>query len=46
MARLAVEYAETGTELEVGMMDGHMKRLPAQVCDIPFVDPTRSRARG
>ncbi|MBX2839756.1 MAG: aminomethyltransferase family protein [Gammaproteobacteria bacterium] len=45
MARLAVEYAEPGTHLEVGKLDGHAKRLHATCCDIPFVDPTRSRAR-
>ncbi len=45
MARLAVEYAENGTDLEVGMMDGHMKRLGVTVVDIPFVDPKRTRAR-
>ena len=45
MARLAVEQAEPGTELEVGMLDGRMKRVEATVADIPFVDPSRSRAR-
>jgi len=45
MARLSVEHSETGTEIEVGKLDGHGKRLKAQICDIPFVDPTRSRAR-
>ncbi|MEM9107785.1 MAG: glycine cleavage T C-terminal barrel domain-containing protein, partial [Pseudomonadota bacterium] len=45
MALLAVEFAENETRLEIGMMDGHMKRLPAQVVDIPFVDPERKRAR-
>ncbi len=45
MARLNVEYAEPGSSLEVGKLDGHGKRLFAQCCDIPFVDPTRSRAR-
>ena len=45
MARLAVEHAETELALEVGMMDGRMKRLPAKVVDIPFVDPKRERAR-
>lgn len=45
MARLAVEYADTGTELTVGMMDGRMKRLSTTVCDIPFIDPKRTRAR-
>jgi len=45
MARLSVENAEVGTALEVGKLEGHGKRLYAHVCDIPFVDPTRSRAR-
>ena len=45
MARLAAEHSETGRQLEVGMMDGRMKRLPAEVSDIPFVDPKRERAR-
>ncbi len=45
MARLSVQHATIGTQLEVGMMDGHMKRLTATVTDIPFIDPSRSRAR-
>ncbi len=45
MARIAVEFAETDTPLEVGQLDGHMKRLPSTVCDIPFIDPQRKRAR-
>jgi len=45
LARIAVEYAQVGKQLEVGMMDGRMKRLTATVSDVPFVDPTRSRAR-
>lgn len=45
MARLAIEFADTGTELQVGQLDGHMKRLPATVCDIPLYDPKRERAR-
>lgn len=45
MARVAVENADTGTELEVGKLDGHMKRLPAHVADLPFLDPKREKAR-
>ncbi len=45
MARIGVEYEQTGTALEIGQLDGHMKRLHATVCDIPFIDPERSRAR-
>lgn len=45
MARLSVEHAAPGTALEIGAMDGHLKRLPCTVCDIPFFDPNRARAR-
>jgi len=45
MARLSVEYAANGTQLEIGQLDGRMKRLGARVADVPFVDPNRERAR-
>ncbi len=45
MARVASEYAEVGTALEVGQLDGRMKRLTATTTSIPFVDPKRTRAR-
>ncbi len=45
MARLSVEQAENGTQLEIGQLDGRMKRLCATVSDIPFIDPQRKRAR-
>ncbi|MBU2934559.1 aminomethyltransferase family protein [Pacificibacter marinus] len=45
IARIAVEYAENETQLEIGQMDGRMKRLDARVTDIPFIDPQRKRAR-
>ena len=45
MARVAIENAERGTELEVGKLDGHMKRLPAVVVDLPFLDPKREKPR-
>ena len=45
MARIAVENAELGTQLEVGKLDGHMKRLPATVVALPFLDPKREKAR-
>ena len=31
--------------LEVGQLDGRMKRLSARVTDIPFFDKKRERAR-
>ena len=45
MARIAVEHAANETRLEVGQLDGHMKRLGATVTNAPFVDPSRTRAR-
>ncbi len=45
MARVSIEHAQTGNEIETGKLDSHGKRLIAEICDIPFVDPTRSRAR-
>ncbi|WP_415919515.1 DUF1989 domain-containing protein [Tateyamaria sp. SN6-1] len=45
MARLSVEHATPGDEVEVGLLDGRMKRLSASVASVPFVDPKRERAR-
>ena len=45
MARIAVENADPGTELEVGKLDGHMKRLPCRVTTLPFLDPGREKPR-
>lgn len=45
IARLSVEYAGNDTHLEIGQLDGRMKRLGARVTDIPFIDPKRERAR-
>lgn len=45
MARIATELAEPGTQLEIGKLDGHMKRLRASVCALPFIDPQRVKAR-
>ena len=45
MARVSTEWAQS-EHLEVGKLDGHMKRLTATVCSVPFVDPTRERPRG
>jgi aminomethyltransferase len=36
LCRMAVQYAEPGTEVEVGKLDGQQKRLPARVVKYPF----------
>ena len=45
MARIAVEVADHGTRLQIGQMDGHMKRLDCTVGGVPFIDPKREKAR-
>ena len=45
LCRLAVEHSEVGTEVEVGKLDGHQKRLPATVVRFPFYDPDKTRPR-
>lgn len=45
IARIGVESAAIGARLEIGQLDGRMKRLGATVAELPFIDPQRRRAR-
>lgn len=45
LARVAVEYSELGTNLEIGKLDGHAKRLTCTVAPVTTYDPKRERAR-
>ena len=45
LARVDVTYAEPGTQVEVGRLDGHQKRLPATVTTFPHYDPKKTRLR-
>ena len=45
LARLVVGATEIGTEVEVGKLDGHQKRIPATVVRFPFYDPDKERVR-
>ena len=45
MCRVSPDYAEPGTRLEVGQLDGLKKRLGATVTTTPFYDPERTRVR-
>ena len=45
LCRMAVQHAELGTEVEVGKLDGHQKRIPATVVRFPFYDPDKTRPR-
>jgi aminomethyltransferase len=45
LARVAVQYADPGTALEVGKLDGLQKRIRASVVRFPFYDPDKTRPR-
>jgi glycine cleavage system T protein (aminomethyltransferase) len=45
LCRMALEYSALGTEVEVGKLDGHQKRIPATVVRFPFYDPEKKRVR-
>jgi aminomethyltransferase len=45
LARVAVQYRDLGTALEVGKLDGQQKRIPATVVRFPFYDPEKTRPR-
>jgi len=45
LCRMAVQYSEIGTDVEVGKLDGLQKRIPARVVRFPFYDPDKTRPR-
>ncbi len=45
LCRIAVQHSEIGTEVEVGKLDGHQKRIPATVVRFPFYDPDKEKPR-
>ena len=46
LARLDVTQSEIGTQVEIGKLDGHQKRIPAEVAAFPHYDPQKTRVRG
>jgi aminomethyltransferase len=40
-----MEHSNIGTQVEVGKLDGHIKRIPATVVNFPFYDPKKIRPR-
>ena len=46
LCRMDVAHAVLGTEVEVGQLDGHQKRIPARVVPFPHFDPEKRRVRG
>ena len=45
LCRIDAKYAEEGTEVEIGKIDGHQKRIPAKVISFPFYDPKKIKVR-
>ena len=45
LARVDVTQCQLGTEVEVGKLDGHQKRLPARIVRFPHYDPDKTRVR-
>ncbi|MGO7922327.1 DUF1989 domain-containing protein [Rhizobium ruizarguesonis] len=45
LARIDVMHASPGTEVEIGKLDGHQKRLPATIVPLSHYDPQKTRAR-
>ena len=46
LCRMNIEYAAPGTEIEIGKLDHHQKRISAVVVPHPHFDPTKQRVRG
>ena len=45
LARVDVTHSAVGTEVEIGKLDGHQKRLPARIVAVPHFDPQKTRPR-
>jgi len=45
LCRIDAHYSELGTEVEVGKIDGHQKRISAKVVRFPFYDPDKTKVR-
>jgi aminomethyltransferase len=45
LARLDISESELGTDVEIGKLDGHQKRIPAKVVGFPHYDPQKTRVR-
>ena len=45
LARVDVAHYQVGTIVEIGKLDGHIKRLPAKIVPLAHYDPTKSKPR-
>jgi aminomethyltransferase len=45
LCRIDVAHSAIGTEVEIGKLDGHQKRIPATVVRFPHYDPEKTKVR-
>ncbi|MAV82724.1 MAG: aminomethyltransferase [Pelagibacteraceae bacterium] len=45
LCKIDINYSTIDTEVEIGKLDGHQKRIKAKVVRFPFYDPDKSRVR-
>ncbi len=45
LCRIDISHSEVGTDVEVGKIDGHQKRIPAKIVPFPHFDPKKTRVR-
>ena len=45
LCRIDVGHSELNTEVEVGKIDGHQKRIPAKIIPFPHYDPKKLKVR-
>ena len=45
LCRIDVKHSEMGTDVEIGKIDGHQKRIPAKIVPFPFYDPEKKKVR-
>ena len=46
LGRVSISHSLFGTNVEVGQLDGHQKRIKANICPFPHFDPSKERVKG
>ena len=45
LCKMDINYSAIDTEVEIGKLDGHQKRIRAKVVRFPFYDPDKTRVK-
>ena len=45
LCRIDIGHSEIGSDVEIGKIDGHQKRIPAKIVAFPHLDPEKTRVR-